>query len=84
MNAVYHYENQINLAFKGMEVESEEVCDYLLPFATNNCDLRLEGNSTAVFKENFLLDIEAKSFMLPTTVILFELLDLNFKLLHTN
>ena len=54
---------------------------YILPFATNCCDLRLNGESIAIFNEKFIIDQESQEFLKQEPIILFEILDLNLKLI---
>jgi len=55
---------------------------YVLPFSTPPCDLRVTGENDPHFDQEFILDEEAYHLLTPDTVILFEILDFNFRLIR--
>ena len=57
-------------------------CDYIYPVSTNNCDLRIHGNSKAVWNEQILINEDAATIYNDKTIIIFEILDFNAKFLR--
>ena len=57
-------------------------CDFVLPLGTCNCDLRVRGESRALFDESFVLNIPPTKVLKSTTVAIFELLDYSLALLR--
>lgn len=58
--------------------------DYIPPFATNCCDLRIAGNARARWNYSIYLNEDANYLFNERTVILFEILDYNKDLLKEN
>lgn len=56
-------------------------CPFIPPFSTPPCDLRDKGENDPHWDEEFILDDDAFFLLDPNTVILFEILDFNFKLI---
>lgn len=56
--------------------------NFIVPFATPPCDLRVNGENDPHWDEEFILDDDAYSVLSPSTVFLFEILDFNFKLVR--
>lgn len=78
-NAISHCEK---LTFiHGKECTDSEI-DFIPPFATNCCDLRVSGNTRARWTDKIMIDEDAANICTPDTVILFELLDFNKKLVN--
>ena len=60
----------------------EHDIEFIPPFATNNCDLRVSGNTRARWTDKILVDEDALNIFTPNTIILFEILDFNKKLIN--
>jgi hypothetical protein len=54
----------------------------LIPFSTPPCDLRVTGENDPHWDCEFTLDEGVQHILDPNVVILFEILDFNFKLLR--
>lgn len=59
-------------------------CNYLFPFSTPPCDLRIKGENDPHWDEEFIIDEDATYVLNPNTVFLFEILDFNFRLIKQN
>jgi hypothetical protein len=55
--------------------------DFIPPFATKYCDLRIAGENRANFYENFLINETLDAIYNENTVLIFELLDYNIPLI---
>jgi len=55
--------------------------EFIVPFCTPPFDLRIAGESDPHWNQEFLLDQDAAYLLRPEVVILFEVLDFNFKLI---
>jgi jouberin len=53
---------------------------FFVPFSTKPLDLRITGENDPHWNEEFLINDDAQVFLSPDTVLLFEILDFNFKL----
>ena len=58
--------------------------NFIVPFSTPPCDLRITGENDPHWDEEFILADDAYSLLDPNTVFLFEILDFNFKLTRQN
>jgi len=58
--------------------------DFIPPFATSYCDLRVSGKSHASFYKDFLINEDLRHIYGETTVIIFELLDYNPELIFND
>jgi len=63
---------------------AESGIDFIPPFATNCCDLRLEGIARARWNYSIILNEEASYLYDPKHIILFEILDFSKDLLKQN
>lgn len=63
---------------------AESGIDFIPPFATNCCDLRLEGIARARWNYSIVLNEEASYLYDPKHIILFEILDFSKDLLKQN
>ncbi|CAG9335314.1 unnamed protein product [Blepharisma stoltei] len=59
-------------------------CSYIYPFSTPPCDMRITGENDPHWDEEFILDEDAAYVLNPNNVILFEILDFNFRLIKQN
>lgn len=71
---------QVGYLSNNTEYESQ-TCDYVIPFSTPPFDLRVQGENDPHWDQEFVLDEEMISLLNPNIVILFEILDFNFKLI---
>jgi hypothetical protein len=63
------------------EYETTEA-DFVIPFSTPPCDLRVTGENDPHWNSEFTLDESIQHILDPNVVILFEILDFNFKLVR--
>lgn len=59
----------------------EKATDFFLPIATQFYDMRILGNTSCVWNEEFILNEYAPNILKPNVVFLFELLELNTSLI---
>lgn len=77
-NAVMFYE-KIGQLSSNKEYATGEA-PYFVPFSTKPLDLRITGENDPHWDEEFLINEDAQAMLGPDTVLLFEILDFNFKL----
>jgi len=63
------------------ENKTDAVVDYLLPMATQMCDLRIKGMNIAEWDEGFVINELASYLLRPNILVLFEILEFNPDLL---
>ena len=51
--------------------------DFLLPFATQFFDMRIKGNNSCQWNEEFIINEYAQNILQKNVVILFEMLEMN-------
>ena len=56
--------------------ESKQV-DFLLPLATRFFDMRIRGHNSCAWNEEFIINELASHLLSPSTIILFEILEMN-------
>lgn len=75
-------ESAATINFNG-EVTNKDA-DYLLPLATKIYDMRIKGQNSCIWNEDFIINEYAEHFLSPSCLILFEILDFNFSLIQSN
>jgi hypothetical protein len=56
-------------------------CDYFLPISTQFFDMRKQGENSCAWNEEFIINEFAPNILKPNVVFLFELLEVNTKLI---
>ena len=79
INALSHFE-KLTFVSENKDCSHSDI-DFIPPFATNCCDLRISGNTRAKWTDKILINEDCSSLLGPNTLILFELLDFNKKLI---
>jgi len=63
---------------------TEIECNFIPPFATKYCDLRLRGETRAIYYEEIYINEEAIRIFDKNVIFLFELVDFNIKSIREN
>lgn len=82
-NALSYFENMVQMN-NGNPGYFTGNCDLVYPFSTQPYDMRITGECDPHWNSEFMIDQDAGMLLNSDTVILFEILDFNFKLIKEN